>query len=119
LARGLGFGLRRFGIANPPEVAVFDIPRAEHGMGASADVRWYIQTIRPLTVYPTMSFGFMAGPSADSGENAVMPMINPGFGARVNIADVYVAFEIGAANFYIPFVNISVGWEPQSMGEEG
>lgn len=117
--RGLGFGLHLLGIYNPPQVILFDIPKAEWGMGAAADVRWYIQTIRPLTLYPTMSLGFMAGPSEGSGENAVLPMVNPGFGARVNIADVYVAFEIGAANFYIPFVNLSVGWEPQHRDDEG
>jgi hypothetical protein len=110
--RGLGFGLHVFGIGNPPEVPLLDIPRAEYGMGAAVDVRWYLQTIRPLKLYPTMSVGFMAGPSIDTGANVVLPTVTPGFGARVNIGEVYVSLEMGAATFYIPFVNLAVGWEP-------
>jgi hypothetical protein len=108
---GLGLGIHLIGMANPPEVRPLNIPKAEYGFGAAADLRFYIQTVEPLTLYPTLSIGFLAGPSATGGENAVMPMVNPGFGARVKLGPVYTAFEFGLAGFFIPFVNMSVGWE--------
>ncbi len=111
--RGLGFGLHVYGVGNPSGMPLLEVPAAAWGVGASADVRWYLQTIKPLTLYPTLSLGFLAGPDKQTNENVVLPMINPGFGARVNIADAYVACEIGLASLYMPFVGVSFGWEPQ------
>lgn len=110
--RGLGFGLHIYGVGNPSGVPMLELPAAAWGVGASADARWYLQTIEPLKLYPTLSVGFIAGPDKVTGENVVLPMINPGFGARVNLADMYVAFEIGLASLYMPFVGFSIGWEP-------
>lgn len=115
--KGFGFGLHLLGMANPPSVAALNIPKATWGMGAMADLRMYFQTVEPLTLYATLAGGFLAGPG-ESGQNVVLPLINPGFGARVKFTDqMYVAFEFGAAGFYIPFVNLSVGWEPQRLAK--
>jgi hypothetical protein len=110
--KGVGFGLHMFGAMNTPGAPTFDIPKTPYGFGAEADLRYYLQSIEPLRLYPTLSLGFMAGPAADTGKNVILPLINPGFGARVNFGSVYVALELGAASFYIPFMSFSVGWEP-------
>lgn len=111
--RGFGFGLHLLSMLNPPSVPALNIPRASYGIGAAADLRLYFQSIEPLTLYGTLSAGFLAGPSAETGVNVVLPMLNPGFGARVKVTDTaYVAFEFGAAGGFIPFVNLSLGWEP-------
>jgi hypothetical protein len=110
--KGVGFGLHLLAMNNPPAIPQLQIPKAQWGIGALADLRMYIQTIEPLSLYGTLAGGFVAGPGED-GMNAVLPMVNPGFGARVKLSEeMYVAFEFGAAGFFIPFVNISAGWEP-------
>jgi hypothetical protein len=116
-SKGLGFGLHLIGMGNPPEVPAFGIPKAEWGLGALADVRMYFQTIEPLSLYATLSAGFLAGPGAEgtelAGQNVVLPLLNPGFGARVKLTDsVYTAFEFGLAGFQIPFIALSFGLEP-------
>jgi hypothetical protein len=114
---GFGFGLHLIGMSNPPAVAALNIEKASWGVGAMADLRMYFQTVEPLTLYATLAGGFLAGPG-QSGQNVVLPLINPGFGARVKFNDqMYVAFEFGAAGFFIPFVNLSVGWEPQRLAK--
>lgn len=113
--RGFGFGLHLIGMTNPPGIPQLGIEKAAWGLGALADLRMYFQTVEPLTLYATLSGGFIAGPG-ETGVNVVLPMINPGFGARVKFNDtMYVSFEFGAAGFFIPFVNMSVGWEPQRI----
>jgi hypothetical protein len=112
---GFGFGLHLLGMNNPPAITALGIPKANWGVGALADLRMYFQTVEPLTLYATLAGGFLAGPGQD-GSNVVLPLVNPGFGARVKFTDqMYVAFEFGAAGFFIPFVNLSVGWEPQRL----
>ncbi len=116
-AKGIGFGLHLLSMGNPPEVPAFRIPKAEWGLGAMADVRMYFQSIEPLTLYATVSAGFLAGPGAEGstspGRNVVLPLFNPGFGARVRLTDsVYTAFEFGIAGFQIPFIALSFGMEP-------
>jgi len=115
--KGIGFGLHLLGMGNPPEVPSFGIPKAQWGLGALADVRMYFQSIEPLTLYATVSAGFLAGPGAEgtptAGQNVVLPLLNPGFGARVRLTDtVYTAFEFGLAGFQIPFIALSFGMEP-------
>ncbi|MBM3268085.1 MAG: hypothetical protein FJZ01_10600 [Candidatus Sericytochromatia bacterium] len=110
--RGVGFGLHLIGMSNPPAVTAFNIPKAIYGFGAAADIRFYMQTLRPLSIYPTLAFGFLAGPAEKDGTNVVLPMLNPGFGTRVAMDPGYVAFEFGFAAFQIPFVNISFGFQP-------
>lgn len=113
--RGFGFGLHLFGAMNTPGAPQFGLPKTPYGFGAEVDLRYYLQTIEPLRLYPTLSVGFMAGPAEDTGRNAVLPLITPGFGARVNLGPVYTAVEIGAADFYIPFMALAVGWEPDRV----
>lgn len=110
--KGLGYGLHLFGAGNTPAAPTFDLPAAPYAFGALVDMRYYLQTVEPLRLYPTLSVGFMAGPAVDTGKNAVLPLVTPGFGARVNMGPVYVSIEIGAASFYIPFMAVSAGWEP-------
>lgn len=116
--KGVGFGLHVFGTANTPGAPILDLPATDYGFGATADFRYYMQSIPPLRLYPTLSAGFLAGPDKLTGKNAVLPLITPGFGARMNLADVYVAVELGAASFYIPFIALSVGWEPREQLED-
>jgi hypothetical protein len=110
--KGFGYGLHVFGAANTPDAPAFGLPAAPYAFGALVDLRYYLQTVEPLRLYPTLSVGFLAGPAEQTGRNAVLPLINPGFGARVNMGPIYAAIEIGAASFYIPFMAFSVGWEP-------
>ena len=112
---GFGFGLHLLGMSNPPSITQLGIEKAAWGLGAMADLRLYFQTVEPLTLYATLSGGFLAGPG-ESGTNVVLPLVNPGFGARVKFNDaMYVAFEFCAAGFFRPFVTMSVGWEPQRI----
>src|SRR5688572_4637513 len=93
--KGIGFGLHLLAMQNTPAIPALNIPRAQWGVGATADLRLYIQTIDPLSLYGTLSGGFLAGPGED-GMNAVLPMVNPGFGARVKLSDeMYMSFEFG------------------------
>lgn len=115
--KGIGFGLHMFGAGNTPGAPILELPSTDYAFGATADLRYYLQSIAPLRLYPTLSAGFLAGPDKVTGKNAVLPLITPGFGARVNFADVYAAVELGAASFYIPFMALSVGWEPRERIE--
>ena len=108
---GIGFGLHFTSVWNPPDAPSLNIPKAQWGIGAAADMRWYFQTVRPLTLYPTLSVGFLAGPTIQ-GRNAVLPMLNPGFGARIRLGNVYGSFEFGVMGFQVPFVSLAFGWEP-------
>jgi hypothetical protein len=108
---GVGFGLHLVGMQNPP--TPFGPSNIGWGFGAAADIRGYFQTVDPLTLYPTFSLGFLAGYDDANHRNVVMPMVNPGFGARLKFDSVYVALEIGAASFFIPFVALSFGFEPE------
>jgi hypothetical protein len=110
---GVGFGLHVLGMHNPPTFG--GIPKTDWAFGAAADVRGYIQTVEPLTLYPTFSLGFLAGTNPADNSNIVMPLVNPGFGARMKFDSVYVAIEIGAASFFIPFVAVSLGYEPEPV----
>lgn len=111
---GFGFGIHLFGMMNPPEVPRMGIPKADYGLGAMADLRFYLPTVDPLTLYGTFTAGFLAGPASVDGVNVVMPAINPGVGAKVRLADAaFVNFEFGMAGFFIPYINIGVGWEPR------
>jgi hypothetical protein len=110
-SNGIGFGLHALWMYAAPGAPVFNVPKARYGFGALADFRYYFATIPPLTLYPTLSFGFVAGPSEATGRNAVLPLLNPGFGARVKFGNFYSAFEFGFAGFTIPFVVISLGYE--------
>ena len=74
-------------------------------------MRFYFQTVEPLTLYPTFSIGFLAGPAKDTQENVVLPMLSPGFGARVKFGNLYTSFEFGLASFTVPFLNVGLGWE--------
>ncbi len=113
---GLGLGLHFVTTFNPPDAPTLGIRKAAWAMGAAADLRWYFQTVKPLTLYPTVSVGFLAGPGAD-GRNVVLPMLNPGFGARVRLGNVYTAFEFGLMSFQVPFVALAVGFEPDRKPE--
>jgi hypothetical protein len=110
---GPGFGLHLISVANPPSAPEIGIPRTKYAFGVAADVRLYFQTIEPLTLYPTFSLGFLAGSAVVTNRNVVMPLINPGFGARINVGGMYLALEFGAASFHIPFVNVCLGWQPE------
>lgn len=109
--RGVGFGLHILGMANPPAIPSLGIQKTPFAFGAAADIRFYFQTVEPLTLYPTLSFGFVAGTEERSGQNVVIPLINPGFGARMNFDPMYFGFEIGAASFFIPYVTACVGYQ--------
>lgn len=113
---GLGLGLHFVTTFNPPDAPTLGIRKAAWAMGAAADLRWYFQTVKPLTLYPTVSVGFLAGPGAD-GRNVVLPMLNPGFGARVRLGNVYTAFEFGLMSFQVPFVALAIGFEPDRKPE--
>jgi hypothetical protein len=111
--KGFGFGLHMFGAMNTPGAPMFNLPKTPYGFGAEVDLRYYLQTIEPLTLYPTLSVGFMAGPGEIDGKNVVLPLVTPGFGARMKFGSLYTAFELGAASFYIPFMAVAVGWTPE------
>ncbi len=108
---GFGFGLHALWMNQPPGAPLFNVPPSRWGLGAMADLRFYFPTVEPLTLYPTLSAGFVAGPSALDGTNAVLPLIDPGIGARVKFGSVYVAFEFGFAGFSVPYVNLCFGFQ--------
>lgn len=109
--KGLGFGLHFLGAPSTPGVPGLNIERTDYAFGAALDMRFYIQTIEPATLYPTLAIGFLAGPSTATGQNVVLPVINPGFGTRVKLGNIYTSFEFGFAGFQIPFINFAMGWD--------
>lgn len=117
---GVGFGLHLLGSTNPQGLPALNIPKPAYVFGGAADLRVYIQTVRPLTLYPSISLGFLTGPAQEGGANAVMPLFNLGFGARIRFGPVYAALEIGLASFHIPFFSVCLGYEgkPKYMPPE-
>lgn len=108
---GFGFGLHVLWMNHPPGAPVFGIPPGDYGFGALADIRFNFPTIEPLTLYPSLSLGFLAGPGSSDGKNVVLPLINPGFGAKVKFGNFFSSFEFGFAGFSIPFVTLGFGYE--------
>ena len=108
---GFGFGLHVIWMNHPPGAPAFGIPPGEFGFGALADIRFNFPTIEPLTLYPSLSIGFLAGPATGDGRNMVLPLVNPGFGAKVKLGNFYGSFEFGFAGFTIPYVTVGFGYE--------
>ena len=113
--KGVGFGLHILTMSNTPGIPSMGIKETAWAVGAMADLRMYFQTVRPLSLYGTLAAGFMGGPARDNGRNEVLPMVNPGYGARVKMGNTYTAFEFGLAGFQVPFISMSIGYEPDRM----
>lgn len=47
----------------------------------------------------------------------MFPLLNAGFGGRMRFGEVYVALGFGVSGLLIPFLNLSVGWEPARRPE--
>jgi hypothetical protein len=114
---GVGFGLHLLSSTNPQALPALGIPKAAYAFGGAADLRIYIQTVEPLTLYPSFSLGFLTGPADNTGTNVVLPLANLGFGARIRLSRVYVAVELGLASFHIPFVSLCFGYESKARYE--
>jgi hypothetical protein len=108
---GIGFGLHAVWMDKPPGAPAIGIEPARWGFGATANLRYYFETIGPLSLFPSFSIGFLAGPDRVTGLNQVMPLIDPGIGAKVRFGPMYCTFEFGLSGFTIPFVGVSVGYE--------
>ena len=111
---GFGFGVRAMWMNNPPGVPFLGLKPAAYGFGALADFRYYIETIDPLIIYPTIALGFLAGPDRITQQNAVLPLLNLGVGAKVKFGNLFLTFEFGVSGFTIPYVAISVGYDGDS-----
>jgi hypothetical protein len=107
---GWGLGLHVIFMDHPPGAPIFNVPPALWGFGAAADVRYSIPAVDVLSLYPSLSVGFLAGP-AMSGSNMVMGLFNPGVGAKLKIGNYYASFEFGLSGFTIPFINLGFGYE--------
>ncbi|MBL8924333.1 MAG: hypothetical protein JNJ54_36125 [Myxococcaceae bacterium] len=113
--QGFGFSMRTLWMDNPPGAPVLGLRPASYGFGAIADFRYYFRTVDPLTVYPTLAVGFLAGPEKGTNTNAVLPLFNPGVGMKVKAGNFYGTFEFGLSGFTIPFVGLSLGFEGDSL----
>ncbi len=113
-SHGFGFGVRALWMSGPPGVPFLGLKPASYGLGALADFRYYIETIDPLIIYPTVALGFLAGPERLTQQNAAMPLLNLGVGAKVKFGNVYASFEFGVSGFTIPYVALSLGYESDS-----
>lgn len=112
--RGFGIGLRAMWMSQPPGVPFLGLNAGTYGFGAMADMRFYIETIEPLTIYPTIAIGFLAGPDVITGRNLVLPLFNPGVGAKLKFGNFYVGFEFGVSGFTIPFMAMTLGFQGDS-----
>lgn len=113
--QGFGFSMRTLWMDNPPGAPALGLRPAAYGFGALADLRYYFRTVEPLTIYPTLAIGFLAGPEVGTNVNAVLPLFNPGVGMKVKAGNFYAAFEFGLSGFTIPFVGLSFGFEGDSQ----
>lgn len=113
-SRGFGVGLRAMWMNAPPGVPFLGLNPGVYGFGAMADFRFYIETIDPLIIYPTIALGFLAGPDALTGKNLVLPLFNPGLGAKLRFGNFYVGFEFGVSGFTIPFMAMTAGYQADS-----
>jgi hypothetical protein len=111
---GFGIGMRAMWMSQPPGVPFLGLNAGTYGFGAMADLRYYIETIEPLTIYPTVAIGFLAGPDVTTGRNLVLPLFNPGIGAKLKFSNFYVGFEFGVSGFTIPFMAITIGVQNDS-----
>jgi hypothetical protein len=110
---GLGFGIQVMALNTPPAVAMFNVSKAAWGIGALADARFYFEAVDPLTLYLSLTGGFLAGPEQTTRVNVVLPVVSPGLGARVKLTDTLVtSFEFGFGAFIAPFVTMAFTWEP-------
>lgn len=108
-SNGLGFGVHFLSAIDPPKVDFLGDPA--YGIGFSADARWYISPTPNFSIYPFLSAGFIAGPDQNTRENVVLPLINPGVGARMSLGPIYAGLDFGLASFLIPYFNLSLGWQ--------
>ncbi len=113
--KGFGFSLRGLWMNSPPGVPFLGLRPSSYGFGAMADFRYYFRTIEPLTVYPTLAVGFLAGPEVGTNVNAVLPLFNPGVGMKVKAGNFYGSFEFGLSGFTIPFVAVGIGFDGDSL----
>jgi hypothetical protein len=113
--QGFGFSMRTLWMDNPPGAPALGLRPAAYGFGALADLRYYFRAVEPLTIYPTLSLGFLAGPERGTNTNAVLPLFNPGVGMKIKAANFYATFEFGLSGFTIPFVGLSMGFEGDSQ----
>lgn len=113
-SRGFGMGIRAMWMNSPPGVPFLGLNAGTYGFGAMADFRVYIETIDPLIIYPTVAIGFLAGPDAITGRNLVLPLFNPGLGAKLKFGNFYVGFEFGVSGFTIPFMAMTLGYQGDS-----
>ncbi len=113
--QGVGFSMRMMWMDNPPGAPVLGLRPASYGFGAIADFRYYFRTVEPLTVFPSLAVGFLAGPEVGTGANAVLPLFNPGVGMKVKVGNFYGSFEFGLSGFTIPFVGLAIGFEGDSQ----
>lgn len=113
--QGFGFSMHTLWMDNPPGAPVLGLRPASFGFGALADFRYYFRTVEPLTVYPSISVGFLAGPEKGTNTNAVLPLFNPAVGMKVKAGNFYGTFEFGLSGFTIPFVALSLGFEGDSL----
>lgn len=113
--QGFGFSMRTLWMDNPPGAPALGLRPAAYGFGALADLRYYFRTVEPLTVFPSLAIGFLAGPERGTNTNAVLPLFNPGVGMKVKAGNFYGSFEFGLSGFTIPFVGLSLGFEGDSL----
>lgn len=117
-SRGFGIGMRAMWMNQPPGVPFLGLNPGAYGFGAMADLRVYFETIEPLTIYPTLAIGFLAGPDAVTGRNLVLPVFNPGLGAKLRFGSFYAGFEFGLSGFTIPFMALTLGFQGDSKAEK-
>ena len=116
-SRGMGVGLSVSWMQTTPGAPALGIPPTSYGLGASLDLRYYFETIEPLTLYPALSLGFLAGPAIEGQRNVVLPIAKPGFGARVLLGSLYLNLEFGLANFTIPYLGLGIGFQADRAKE--
>jgi len=106
-AQGMGYGITLLGAFATPSFSAF--PSQPFAFGLTGNLRYDLQVVPALSFAPMLSLGFLSGRGA-SGTNASIPLITPALGVRWKPADMYVAFDFGLADFFIPYMNITLGF---------
>ncbi len=100
------YGLRIMYYPNPPDFLSYT--NVGPAVGPLADLRYNFVTVAQLDMYVIGTAGFLVASS--NGENAMLPIIAGGVGARVRMPDDRFAFsfDFGITDFTVPYLALSV-----------
>lgn len=108
-------GLRVMYYPNPPDF--LDYTNVSASVGPLVDLRYNFVTVQQLDMYVIGTAGFLVGSA--NGENAMLPILSGGVGARLRMPEDHFAFsfDFGITDFTVPYLALSFNGLSNPLGE--